>query len=127
MPNARCGVKRLTSIARSVTQVAFADRGPDVELVDQSLAARQADAESLAEVQPSVNARARSGMPGPLSSKARRRPVVARCDHLPAHLAAAAVDDRVARQFARRRDHLGLVDERELELLRQLANHLGGS
>ena len=54
------------------------------------------------------------GDAGARSSKCRRRPRrTPSSSDLPAHLAAAAVDQRVARQLAGRGDHLGLVDQRE--------------
>ena len=76
-------------------------------------------------VQPSVSARTRSAMPGPWSANAartpRRRP--ARID-LDGGGPAAAVDQGVAGQLARRGDQLGLVDQRQLRGDREGAHGL---
>ena len=66
-----------------------------------------------------------SGMPGPWSSNASRRPArLPSASRLEAHLAAAAVVERVARQLARRGHDLGLVDQAEAERDRALAHRL---
>ena len=101
-----------------LTRVPSPGCGVDIELVDQPLAAGQAQAHAAAGG-PAVGQRQPGRRcPGPCPRNAGAgpaRPVV--LDELPAHLAAAAVDQRVARQLAGRGDHLGLVDQRELELL----------
>src|SRR5258706_16246911 len=88
------------------------DLGRDREVVDQTPAARKADAQSLAG-RPSVGERlvdigdSRSAVLEPEAQSAARTVV----EHFPPHLTATAIDEGVARQLAGRSDHLGLVDE----------------
>ena len=109
-----------------LTQVPWPGADCDLELVHQPLAARQAQAHAAARG-PAVGQRQADvgdARPLVLEVQAQAAPHAVGLHHFPAHDAAAAVDQRVARQLAGRRDHLGLVHQRELQLLGELAHLL---
>jgi hypothetical protein len=97
----------------------------DREVVHQPLRAREAHAEAFAR-RPAIGHRQiHVGNSGTLVGEQQLEPAPSFTIHdFPMHGPAATVNDRVTRQFARGRHHLGLVDERELEILRELAHLL---
>src|SRR4029079_5291647 len=112
--------------ARDRDARAFARLRPDVELVRKFARAVEAEAEAVAGREAVAQSEVDVGDTRALVFEGKTQPAALRpaLYALDAHLAAADVDDRVTRQFARSGHDLGLLDQTEAELHRPAADDL---